>query len=278
MQHISWQRRTAASMLLTFMLAATFMAVAFPAVAQDEAAPPADAAPEPAEPAPAATPAPAAEEKEPGVFGQLWNYYRIGGITMHFMLLCSIASVTVIVERAWAYKKAGLDPADFITRVRDAVLKGGAKAGLAVCEEESFARKPVANVVKSALLKFDEPAEDLEKAVENSAVLEVARLEKFLPILATVANVGPIFGFLGTVTGMISSFDAIAKYGMTNPALVAKGISEALITTATGLFIALFSQPFYNYYSARVTGFLRQMEAASNVLLETHGELRRGGK
>jgi biopolymer transport protein ExbB len=206
----------------------------------------------------------------------MWTFYRIGGTTMHFMLLCSIAAVTVIVERAWAYKKASLDPAEFITRVRDAILKGGAKAGLAICDEEAYAHKAVSNVTKNALLKFDEAPEDLEKAVENSAVTEVARLEKFLPVLATVANVGPIFGFLGTVTGMISSFDAIAKYGMTNPALVAKGISEALITTATGLFIALFSQPFYNYYTARVTRFIREMEASSNVLLETHGELRRG--
>jgi biopolymer transport protein ExbB len=133
----------------------------------------------------------------------------------------------------------------------------------------------VANVVKSALLKFDEPTDELEKALENAAINEVRRLEKFLPVLAGVSNTAPLFGFLGTVTGMINSFDQIAKAGLSNPGAVAAGISEALITTAAGLIVALGSQPLYNYYSSVVTKFLREMEAASHVLLETHMEMNK---
>lgn len=214
------------------------------------------------------------EEESSGLFGQVLKYYRVGKWVMHFLLVLSIASLTVILERFWAYKNAKMDVVAFINEFRSTLLKDrDVKKALAVCDAQ--AHKPVANVVKSALLRFDEPSEELEKILENAAISEVGRLEKFLPLLATVANVAPMFGFLGTVTGMIGSFDAIAKYGMTNPNLVAQGISEALVTTAAGLIVALFTQPFYNYYSSVVTQFLRQMEGASNVLLETHAELRK---
>jgi biopolymer transport protein ExbB len=195
---------------------------------------------------------------------------------MYPLLVISIVGLAFILERAWAYKQSWIDAVGFINRTRDALLKGGAKAALAVCEEEAYAGKPATNVVKGALLKFDEPLEELEKTLENSAVVEVGRLEKFLWILATVANVAPIVGFLGTVSGMINSFASIAKYGLSNPNLVARGISEALITTASGLTIAMFAQPAYNFYSVIVARFIREMEASSNVLLETHSEIRKG--
>ena len=190
---------------------------------------------------------------------------------MHPMLLLSIASLTVILERAWAYSKARVNPITVVNEVRETLLnKKSVKASLEVCEKHG--NKPVPNVVKSALLKFDDNADEVRNVLENAAVSEVARLEKFLPVLATVATIAPLFGFLGTVTGMIKSFAAIAQYGMTNPNLVAKGISEALVTTAFGLFIAVCSQPFYNIYSAMTTKFIREMEGTANILLETHTE------
>jgi biopolymer transport protein ExbB len=195
---------------------------------------------------------------------------------MYPLLIASLIGLVFILERAWAYKQAALNAVEFINRTRDALLKGGVKAAMAVCEEQAYTGKPVANVVKGALLKFDSPVEEIEKTLENSAVTEVGRLEKFLWILATVANVAPIVGFLGTVSGMINSFDKIAKYGLSNPNLVAAGISEALITTASGLTIAMFAQPAYNFYAVVVTRFIREMEASSNVLLETHAEMRKG--
>ena len=87
----------------------------------------------------------------------------------------------------------------------------------------------------------------------------------------------PLLGFLGTVTGMIKSFDQLAKVGLSNPAAVAAGISEALITTAAGLIIAIPVQLAYNYYMTRINRFVRDIETATNMLIETFGEMDRSG-
>ena len=99
-------------------------------------------------------------------------------------------------------------------------------------------------------------------------------LEKGLPYLALTTNLAPIIGFLGTVVGMIQSFDVIAKAGLSNPAAVAEGISMALLTTAGGLIIAVITSPAYNYLSTEVAGLTREMETSTNVLLETIDEMK----
>jgi biopolymer transport protein ExbB len=96
-------------------------------------------------------------------------------------------------------------------------------------------------------------------------------------VLATTANVAPLLGFLGTVTGMIKSFEALAEAGLSNPGLVAAGISEALITTATGLAVAIPVQLAYNYFMSRINKFVRDIETATNMLLETFSEMERSG-
>jgi biopolymer transport protein ExbB len=127
--------------------------------------------------------------------------------------------------------------------------------------------------MKSGLLRFGKSHEEIEKAMESVALHEVSKLEKSLWILATVANIAPLFGFLGTVTGMIASFEALAEVGLGNPEAVAGGISQALITTATGLMIALPVQAAYNYFANRVSQFALDMELSSSVLLETFSEI-----
>ena len=95
--------------------------------------------------------------------------------------------------------------------------------------------------------------------------------------LATVANVAPLMGFLGTVAGMINSFEALAEAGLSNPGLVASGISEALITTASGLAIAIPEQLAYNFFMNKINKFVRDVETSTNMLLEAFGEMERGG-
>jgi len=112
--------------------------------------------------------------------------------------------------------------------------------------------------------------------MEAVATQEVARMERFLWILATVANIAPLFGFLGTVTGMINAFDKVAEVGLGNPKAVAGGISEALITTAAGLIIALPTQAAYNYFVTRVGKISLNMETAGAMLLETIKEIEQG--
>ena len=108
-------------------------------------------------------------------------------------------------------------------------------------------------------------------------MFEMGRLERWLPLLATVANVAPLLGFLGTVTGMIDSFDALAEAGLSNPALVASGIKEALTTTAAGLAVAIPVQLAYNFFMSRINRFVRDIETSANMLLETFGEMERSG-
>ena len=119
--------------------------------------------------------------------------------------------------------------------------------------------------------------DEIERTIEAASAHELQRLERGLSVLATVSNIAPLLGFLGTVSGMINSFDALARAGLSNPGLVAKGISEALITTATGLAVAIPMLVAYNYFTSRVSKFVLEMETSANVLLETYSEMEETG-
>ena len=143
-----------------------------------------------------------------------------------------------------------------------------------VCEEY---RGPVASILKAGLMKYGQPKEDVEKTIENAALFEMGRLERGLAVLATTANVAPLLGFFGTVTGMMAGFDALAAQGLSNPGAVATGIKEALTTTAGGLAVAIPTQLAYNYFMSRINKFVRDIETSANMLLETFGEMERSG-
>ena len=207
--------------------------------------------------------------------GTFWSYMEQGGPVMWPLLAFSVLGLAVAIERFFALRKAGVNVNEFLAKVRKALMVNRSlRDAVKICEQY---QGPVASVMKAGLLKFGQPKEDIEKTIENAALFEMGRLERGLSILATTANVAPLLGFLGTVTGMINSFDALAKVGLSNPAAVAAGISEALITTAAGLFIAIPIQIIYNYYMARINKFVRDIETAANMLIETFGEMDRSG-
>ncbi len=204
--------------------------------------------------------------------GQLVAYFKMGGIVMWPLLFFSLATIVVFIERVITYHRLKVNTKQILLEIQKALLEErNVDLAVRVCEKY---RGPVAAVLKSALLKYGQPKEEIEKTIEAAAVYEMARIEKRLIWLATSANVSPMFGFLGTVTGMIKSFDALAKVGLSNPGLVAAGISEALITTAFGLFIAIPAQIFYNYFMSRVNKFVHDIEASATILLETFDELQ----
>ena len=191
------------------------------------------------------------------------------------LLAFSVAAVAVSIERFIALRRARINVNEFLAKVRKAlVVNRSIREAIKVCEQY---RGPVASIMKAGLLKYGQPKEDIEKTIENAALFEMGRLERFLPVLATTANVAPLLGFLGTVTGMIKSFDALVAAGLSNPGLVALGIKEALITTAAGLAIAIPVQLVYNYFMSRINKFVRDIETATNMLLETFGEMERSG-
>jgi len=208
------------------------------------------------------------------IFGDLLQYYFDGGPVMHGITVLSLVSLTAIIYKLVVFRRVSGNVNEFIAKVRSALLKGNIKGAIAVCEDS---RSPVASITKSALLKHGSPREQVEKSMENAAIHEVAYLEKFLAVLATVANIAPLLGFLGTVVGMVVSFDVIAEHGLNNPGLVAKGISQALLTTAYGLIVAFVTQPFYNYFISKVSSYTREIETAANILFETLDEMERMG-
>ena len=202
--------------------------------------------------------------------GTAWSYFQRGGFMMVPLLLCSILALVYIIERMITYYRIKGTTADIFSSVREALLKGDFRQSLEVCESYTH---PVASTLKSGLLRYGKSHDEIEKAMESVALHEVSKLEKGLWILATVANVAPLLGFLGTVSGMIASFEALAEVGLGNPQAVAGGISEALITTATGLAIAFPVQTFYNYFTNKVSVLGLDMETSSSMLLETFNEI-----
>ncbi|MFQ5720069.1 MAG: MotA/TolQ/ExbB proton channel family protein [Acidobacteriota bacterium] len=210
-----------------------------------------------------------------GFFGAtLLKYFRDGGWVMYPLLAISIVSIAFIMERAYVILfKSRVNTNQLVAAVRRALLKRNLREAIEACEKF---KGPVAAILKAGILKHGAPREEIEKTIENSALHELARLERGLAVLASASNIAPIIGFLGTVVGMIQSFDTIATQGLNNPGLVAKGISVALITTAGGLIVAVITLPFYNFYSSRIANAVREMETSANILLETFAEMETG--
>lgn len=207
-----------------------------------------------------------------GTFVKIFND---GGFVMWPLLLFSILSVVFIIERWLALRRAKINVNEFLAKTRkELIVNRSVKNAIKVCEDY---RGPVASILKAGLLKYGQPREDVEKTIENAALYEMGRLERNLVWLASIANVAPLLGFFGTVVGMIKSFEALAEAGLSNPGLVAAGISEALITTAAGLFVAIPAQLAYNFFMSRINTFVRDIETSSNMLLETFNEMKRGG-
>lgn len=200
----------------------------------------------------------------------MWNYFAKGGPVMWPLLLLSVLGLAVAVWRWMALRTAARNIVPFMKALRERVIAGDLPGAIAICEQHP---SPVASIVKAGLLRHGRPKEDIERSLQEASAHELASLERGLVILATIAMIAPLLGFLGTVTGMINSFDALARVGLNNPAAVASGISEALITTAAGLIIAIPVQMAYNYLVARVNGLVRDMEAAANVVLDAVDDL-----
>ena len=203
----------------------------------------------------------------------MWSYFVKGGPVMWPLLLCSVLGVTVAVWRWLALRRATQDVVGFMRPLRERLIRGDVAGAIEVCEQHPG---PVASIVKAGLLRFGRAKDEVERSLEDASAHELTHLERGLPTLATVAMIAPLLGFLGTVTGMINSFEALASVGLNNPAAVAKGISEALITTAAGLMIAIPIQMAYNFFVTRVNTLVRSMEAAANLVLEALADAKAG--
>lgn len=191
-----------------------------------------------------------------------------GGFFMIPILILSIIAVYIFFERLFAFKTANQDPDHIIDSVEEHMHAGNLNAALAACQQHET---PVARVLEKGLKRIGKEVKYIESAMENEAQLELFKLEKRLPLLATIAGVAPMVGFLGTVTGMIKAFydlSANAEGGVVDSGLLAGGIYEAMVTTAAGLTVGIIAYVAYNLLVAQLNKITYTMEYSSNQFLD----------
>lgn len=208
------------------------------------------------------------------MFFDLARYFDQGGLVMWFLLFFTIFGIAITIERFFTLQKARINTGKFIAEISELLKKGGVDAAKEKCQSTAG---PVASLFQAGLDKAGRGLQGVQKAIEESASVEMSLLEKRLIWLATVSNLAPMFGFVGTVIGMIGAFDAIAAAGEVEPTIVASGISEALITTAGGLLVAIPFQFFYNFFLAKVNKLVVEMEDSSTELVDMMEELKIAG-
>jgi biopolymer transport protein ExbB len=189
-----------------------------------------------------------------------------GGIFMYPILACLILGIMFAIERAWNLSRASINTKKFMLKIREALEKGGDQEAMEVC---AHTRGPIASIFHAGLLRKNRGIDQVEKAIITAGSIEMAFLEKNLVWLSLFISVAPMLGFLGTVSGMIRAFKDIAAANDISPAIVASGISEALLTTMFGLAVAILVQFFHNMFVARVDKLVIDMEESSYDFVDT---------
>ena len=188
-----------------------------------------------------------------------------GVLFMSFVVLCLIFGLALAVERIIYLNMATTNTKKLLTDVEDAMNSGGLDAAKAVCADT---RGPVAAIFHQGLDRSGGSYEELAKAVEDYGSLESTKLERGLSWISLFIALAPMLGFMGTVIGMIEAFDKIAQANTINASIVAGGIKVALITTVSGLVVAIILQIFYNYILSKIDGIVFDMEEASMDLVD----------
>lgn len=196
----------------------------------------------------------------------LFDLFLRGGIIMWPILACSLLAVYIIAQKFFVLSRARVDGSRFVLQIRSVLQRGDLSAALSLCSEM---RSPLAFILRSGLLKMSESHQDVKDAVEGAAKNEVWKLERGLGLLASIAGIAPLLGFLGTVTGMIAAFRVIEmNQGVVNATLLASGIWEALLTTAFGLIVGIPAYFMYNYFANRISHFVFETESSCNEFLD----------
>jgi biopolymer transport protein ExbB len=195
----------------------------------------------------------------------LLSLFLRGGIIMWPILFCSVIGLVILIEKYLVLRRARINVGDFMEKLRGILQKGDIRGAIGFC---SGVDVPLANILKSGLQNFDQGEAKVKEAIETAGKEEIYHLERHLAILATIAGVAPLLGFLGTVTGMIGAFRVIETMGgVVNPGDLAGGVWEALLTTAFGLMVGIPAYGFYNYFVTRVNRFVFEIENSSTEFL-----------
>ena len=202
------------------------------------------------------------------------TFFAKFGIVFWPLLLCSVAALTFIIERLFTFlrSRSKLGTEQFMATITDSLRNDNIMEAVSTCEE---AGGPLANVLKAGLLRYSQAQieeqaitkEEIQESIQEAGLLEIPELERNIPVISTVAVISPLFGLLGTVMGMINAFTTIALEGTGDPQALAGGISQALLTTAGGLTIAIPCLIFSQVFESWVNKFVLEIEQVSTEIV-----------
>jgi len=190
----------------------------------------------------------------------LWDVLLKGGVLMIPLALLFIAAVFFFIERLIAIRKAGKIEDNFMSIIRDHIVTGNVAAARSLSKNTLH---PVARMIDKGIQRIGKPIDAIEKSMDNVGILEMYKMEKNLSIISIIARIAPLFGFLGTIIGMLQLFKAIAASAEYTPNTIADGIYVKMITSATGLIIGILAYIGYSYLVAQINRVENKMEIAS---------------
>jgi len=193
-----------------------------------------------------------------------------GGWVMVPIILLSLIAIYIFVERFYVITRAGHEDMNFMNRIKDYIYDSKIDAAVALCKSS---KSPASRMVEKGITRIGRPLNDVNTAIENVGKLEVYKLEKGLPTLATVAGAAPMIGFLGTVIGMIKAFYDMSNAGNNiDVSLLSNGIYTALVTTVAGLIFGILAYFAYNILVSKVEKVIFRLEATSTEFMDILNE------
>jgi biopolymer transport protein ExbB len=187
-----------------------------------------------------------------------------GGPVMAPILLCSVISLAIIVERCLSLRRQRILKYEILLRIEELLRDRKIPEATTLCKRYPSS---MTRILLAAILNHDKTRQEIKEIIEDAGRHEVPVLERYLPVLGTIATISTLLGLLGTITGMIKTFNVIAALGYGHPEALAGGISEALITTAAGLGVAIPTVVVYNYFTSKVDSLVIEMEKNSLRML-----------
>ncbi len=189
-----------------------------------------------------------------------------GGVILILIVVLSVVGMAIVIERLLYFRKNRGDEEAIMRRLEGTLAKGNFDEALAICDTMP---SPITNLMKVGIEHRSYSREIIKTAISDAAALEVPRMERYLSALGTIAHVSPLLGLLGTVTGNIRAFGVLGEGGIGggDPAILARGISEALLTTAAGIIVSIPAIAFYNYLVNRVNHSIIRLENRVNELV-----------
>lgn len=194
-----------------------------------------------------------------------FDFYVKGGFFMHPILLCSILSLAILMERLWNLRRKKVIPEALLPKVERLIREQKFSEAVSACKSDSSS---LARIIIAGLKNAGMKRENLKEALIETGGREAAFLERYLEALATIASISTLLGLLGTISGMIQIFSVISRETSVNPATLAGGISEALNTTAFGLVVAIPTTVFYKYLMGKAESMIVEMEEYATHMVE----------